>query len=70
MGYTNTIEEAGRFTRQNARGIVDKATVNGQLNETRVCPVTGRRYEWQREVAVPAPENRLVSLTENEVKRW
>lgn len=62
MGYTRSIEEAGRYGLHEATRIVGKATLDGALNETRTDPYTLNTYEWQREVMVPAPESRLMML--------
>jgi hypothetical protein len=55
-GYTATIEEAGRYTYQQARDIVRKSTVDGRLFEQRTDPVTGQSYAWLSEHVVPAPD--------------
>jgi hypothetical protein len=55
VGYTRVLDEAGRYSRDDADGIVDRATLGGTLRitvETRL----GQRVEVLPEVAVPAPE--------------
>jgi hypothetical protein len=56
-GYTDAIEEAGRYTRRIAADIVASATVNGRLTHRRVDPVNGREYTQLDEVMVLAPED-------------
>lgn len=51
-GYTQAIEEAGRYTRRAAEDIVD-----GMLVHHRVDPATGREYTQLDEVMVLAPED-------------
>ncbi|WIM97812.1 hypothetical protein ACTOB_001366 [Actinoplanes oblitus] len=55
-GYTQYIEEAGRYTRAEAEEIVRKATVDGQLKHWRTDPVSGAKYWSFDEVLVAAPE--------------
>jgi hypothetical protein len=55
-GYTQFIEEAGRYPLEEADRIVDSATVGGMLAHKRTDPVSGREYESYDEVIVPAPE--------------
>jgi len=55
-GYTQRIEEAGRYSLGEARDIVRMATCNGQLVHTRTDPVTGVEYQSYDEVMVAAPE--------------
>jgi hypothetical protein len=57
-GYTDVIEEAGRYDLERAVGIVARATLGGALTYRRTDPVTGRTYEMVDEVMVPAPEIR------------
>lgn len=55
VGYTRVLDEAGRYSRDDADAIVDRATVGGTLLIAR----EGRRGEPLSvlpEVAVPAPE--------------
>ncbi len=56
-GYTQYIEEAGRYTAERAAAIVDRATLNGKLTHRRIDPVTEREYFSLDEVAVVAPES-------------
>lgn len=55
-GYTQFIEEAGRYSGAEAREIVSMATVGGELKHRRVDPVTEKPYTSYDEVAVLAPE--------------
>lgn len=55
-GYTQFIEEAGRYSPEEAREIVSSATLDGKLAHSRLDPVTGRVYRSVDEVAVPAPD--------------
>lgn len=55
-GYTEIIDEAGRYDEPFARGIVAGSTVGGELVHYRTDPVTGREYEMLDEVLVLAPE--------------
>jgi hypothetical protein len=55
-GYTQHIEEAGRYTRAEADAIVYDATIGGELGRERTDPVTGREYRQFTEVVVLAPE--------------
>jgi hypothetical protein len=55
-GYTQHIDEAGRYDRADAERIVAKATLDGQLSMQREDPRNGRRYEEFSEVIVAAPE--------------
>lgn len=57
-GYTQFIEEAGRYPVAEAAAIVADATCDGQLVHERTDPVTGRGYESYDEVMVLAPESR------------
>lgn len=54
-GYTQFIEEAGRYTRGDAEEIVAKATCDGALKHRRTDPYTGVEYTAFDEVMVPAP---------------
>lgn len=54
-GYRLRIEEAGRYTKAEARNIVALATCGWQLEERRRDPVSGREYTGFDEVMVPAP---------------
>jgi hypothetical protein len=56
-GYTEYIEEAGRYERPAAEKIVAQATLDGQLNVRREDPVTGLWYSRASEVLVLAPES-------------
>lgn len=56
-GYTQVIEEAGRYPRAEAEKIVASATCDGQLRHDRTDPVTGAAYVSFDEVLVPAPES-------------
>lgn len=56
-GYTQIIDEAGRYDVHTARGIVDGSTVGGALVHARVDEVTGRAYRMLDEVVVLAPES-------------
>lgn len=55
-GYTDYIEEAGRYSKQEALKIVNRATASHWLGETRRDPVTGETYVGYGTWAVPAPE--------------
>jgi hypothetical protein len=55
-GYTDSIEEAGRYSRREAEQIVASATLGGELAQRRVDPVTEREYAQMSEVLVLAPE--------------
>jgi hypothetical protein len=55
-GYTQFIEEAGRYDYPDAVRIVADATLDGQLRHERVNPVTGESYISYDEVLVLAPE--------------
>jgi hypothetical protein len=54
-GYTQIIDEAGRYSADEAEAIVRQATVDGALRHTRRNPITGDIYEMFDEVAVPEP---------------
>ena len=54
-GYTQFIEEAGRYTRDEAAKIVAQATCDGKLQHHRVDPYTGVEYIGVDEVMVQAP---------------
>lgn len=54
-GYTAFIEEAGRYTRDQAEAIVDGTTLNGQLWHIRRNPITGEPYRSFDEYIVPEP---------------
>lgn len=56
-GYTQNIEEAGRYVPGDAEQIVNRASCDGQLTVTRTNPMTGEEYAQLPEVAVPAPED-------------
>jgi hypothetical protein len=64
-GYTQYIEEAGRYPRDHAERIVARATLDGQLAERRTDPYSGVEYASVDEVMVLAPES---IPTEREVK--
>jgi hypothetical protein len=55
-GYTQYIEEAGRYSRADAERIVNDATLGGRLGHRRVNPMTEERYTAFDEYAVLAPE--------------
>lgn len=55
-GYTQYIEEAGRYERAEAVGIVRRASLDGQLGVRRHDPVTGHTNLCMPEVMVSAPE--------------
>lgn len=55
-GYTQSIEEAGRYDKPTAERIVARATCDGMLLHTRTNPVTGESYEQFDEVLVLAPD--------------
>jgi hypothetical protein len=55
-GYTQHIDEAGRYDLEDADRIVAEATVDGQLSTQREDPRNGRRYREFSEVIVAAPE--------------
>lgn len=55
-GYTQFIDEAGRYALVEAAAIVTGATCDGLLVHKRTDPVTGREYESYDEVMVQAPE--------------
>lgn len=56
-GYTDSIEEAGRYPHAVAVRIVLEASANGQLMYDRTDPMTGRQYRQAPEVLVLAPEH-------------
>jgi hypothetical protein len=56
-GYTDSIEEAGRYSRADAQAIVARATLDGLLTVRRTDPVTGKEYSQLSEVLVLAPED-------------
>lgn len=55
-GYTDIIEEAGRYARAEAERIVRRSSVDGALVTTRQNPVTGEVYTCFPSVMVLAPE--------------
>ncbi len=55
-GYTDSIDEAGRYLYDAAERIVLKASVNGALLYDRTNPLTGEQYRQAPEVLVLAPE--------------
>jgi hypothetical protein len=55
-GYTDRIEEAGRYSRTEADRIVANATCDGQLFYPRTDHVTGVEYQALDEFVVLAPE--------------
>ncbi len=55
-GYTQVIDEAGRYSHAEAAAIVANATCDGQLKHPRTDPVTGISYVSFDEVMVSAPE--------------
>lgn len=55
-GYTQFLQEAGRYNRTEADLIVARATVDGALVRTRVDPETGREHKYFDEVVLLAPE--------------
>ena len=62
-GYTQTIEEAGRYELVDAQRIVASATVGGRLSMRAADPVTGDEYDRLDEYVLPAPES-LAELAE------
>jgi hypothetical protein len=56
-GYTQFIEEAGRYLRPEAERIVATATCDGLLTHNRTDPVTGVPYVSFDEALVLAPES-------------
>ena len=56
-GYTEFIDEAGRYPRDEAARIVAKATLDGVLTVRRTNPVTGEDYSQLSEVMVLAPKD-------------
>jgi hypothetical protein len=56
-GYTPYIEEAGRYTHDDASQIVSAATLDGALDQAAVNPVTGQEYRRATEHMVAAPES-------------
>jgi hypothetical protein len=56
-GYTEFIDEAGRYSRADAAGHVADATLDGLLTVRRTDPVTGEDYSQLSEVLVLAPED-------------
>lgn len=56
-GYTEFIEEAGRYTHAAAAAIVRTATCDGLLTSRRTDPVTSVEYTQFSEVLVLAPED-------------
>ena len=57
IGYTQIIDEAGRYSRSMAAEIVRDATLDGKLTYRRTDPVTEREYSAVSEVMVLAPES-------------
>lgn len=55
-GYTQWIEEAGRYPQAVAQALVEDATLGGSLRYQRADPVTDRPYEAVDEWMVLAPE--------------
>lgn len=60
-GYTTIIEEAGRYSHDDAVHIVHDATVGWKLQHQRTNPVTGEEYVSYDEVLVLAPESTEVA---------
>jgi hypothetical protein len=60
-GYTQVIEEAGRYLRAEAEKIVAPATCDGLLRHERTDPVTGAAYVSFDEVLVLAPESTVAT---------
>lgn len=56
-GYTQVIDEAGRYTRAEADAIVKSSTCDYALKVTRTDPISGVVYQSFDEVLVPAPES-------------
>ena len=56
-GYTDAIEEAGRYPRSQAESIVARATLDGLLTVRRTNLVTGEQYSQLSEVLMLAPED-------------
>jgi hypothetical protein len=56
-GYTQYIEEAGRYSYDDAKRIINVATAHGRLAFTRVNPITGETYTYFDEYMVIAPED-------------
>jgi hypothetical protein len=56
-GYTDSLDEAGRYERAAAEYIVELATCGGQLTYRRTDPVTGEEYSQLPEVLLLAPED-------------
>ena len=56
-GYTEWIEQAGRYGRTEAQEIVASATLDGQLNKVQTDPFTGESWVMASEVMVLAPED-------------
>lgn len=55
-GYTEFIEEAGRYSLIEAKEIVRAATVDGMLGTREINPVTSQPYTRQNEALVLSPE--------------
>jgi hypothetical protein len=56
-GYTEFVDEAGRYDRATADRIVARATCDGRLKHRRQDPVTDAWYEQLDEVLILAPED-------------
>jgi hypothetical protein len=56
-GYTQHIDEAGRYDRADADRIVADATADGRVATWREDPRNGRGYRELSEVIVAAPES-------------
>jgi hypothetical protein len=56
-GYTEFVDEAGRYDRATADRIVARATCDGRLTVSRQDPVTDAWYEQLDEVLILAPED-------------
>ena len=55
-GYTSHLAEAGRYTENEAREIVNDATCDGQLQHEREDAMTGVPYVEFDEVMIIAPD--------------
>jgi hypothetical protein len=55
-GFTQHIEEAGRYDAEQADDIIRTQTVGGKLAAQRTNPITGERYQQFTEVKLLAPE--------------
>ena len=66
-GYTQIIDEAGRYSAAEAEAIVKQCTLDGKLRYTRRNPYTDEQYECYDEVMVPAPQQTHLIMADEPV---